>query len=419
MIRKGSYIFGIKVLTILFNTLLYLAIAKQLSPDDFGLFSIIMALTLFCVVIAKQGLEQAVVKIGANLDAKCVGIYLIGIVKHALGLMVVIALILYSLTLLLPDLFQLPLISALDYSYFVLFAMLFQALTAVISSVIRSQELAIASTLFSGFTAVSVSLLLMAYYEVESIDSVLSILLVGFISAFISASIYFQYKFNFLQIVKNTSSSTIDTAITKTVDTSKVLMVVAIAAYITQQFGVIVLSITTSLSDIALFSLAAKISLLMAVPLYAVNAITSPMYAKLSTAKDIVGFKSLAKKTTFFLAGIATLAYGVFFLIAEYGLVMIDPFYSEASLLLKILLIGQWFNLATGSVVTMLIMSGYERLHRRNTLVITGINVALLFAFIPSYGVIAAAVVTSVIMASKNIVALYFVNKLIYQKHGA
>jgi O-antigen/teichoic acid export membrane protein len=90
--------------------------------------------------------------------------------------------------------------------------------------------------------------------------------------------------------------------------------------------------------------------------------------------------------------------------------------YAKASLPLKVLLVGQWFNVATGSVVSMLLMAGYEKLHHRNTLIMTSINIISLIIFIPLYGLLAAAIITSVAMALKNLIALFYVNKLIYCK---
>jgi O-antigen/teichoic acid export membrane protein len=106
----------------------------------------------------------------------------------------------------------------------------------------------------------------------------------------------------------------------------------------------------------------------------------------------------------------------VFYLTIDGFMRTFNDSYTNVVFIAKVLVIGQWFNLATGSVVSMLIMAGFEKIHQRNTLILTALNIIALLIFIPIYGAIAAAIITAMAMAIKNLVAMYFVYQLIFSQ---
>jgi len=90
--------------------------------------------------------------------------------------------------------------------------------------------------------------------------------------------------------------------------------------------------------------------------------------------------------------------------------------YLLAAPILLILAVGQWFNLATGSVVSMLVMSGFEKTHRRNAILVSLLTVTAMYITVPRFGIVAAAWVTTITMILFNLISLYFVNRCIYSK---
>src|SRR5688572_21812701 len=62
----------------------------------------------------------------------------------------------------------------------------------------------------------------------------------------------------------------------------------------------------------------------------------------------------------------------------------------------QILSIGQFINVATGSVGVLLVMSGHEREYRNVQILAACVALALSFALIPSHGAVGAAIAAAV-----------------------
>ena len=85
--------------------------------------------------------------------------------------------------------------------------------------------------------------------------------------------------------------------------------------------------------------------------------------------------------------------------------------YRQASLILQILVIGQFINVITGSVGFLLNMSGHEK-DMRNVVFFSGpLSLGLGFFLTPIYGTTGAAIATAIALASQNLIAVYMVKK--------
>ena len=85
--------------------------------------------------------------------------------------------------------------------------------------------------------------------------------------------------------------------------------------------------------------------------------------------------------------------------------------FTGAEKIIYVVSIGQFFLLSTGPVATLLMMTGYENLHRNNTLSCALINIFLNALFIPQLGAFGAALATSISIIIKNLVAVVVVYK--------
>ena len=87
-----------------------------------------------------------------------------------------------------------------------------------------------------------------------------------------------------------------------------------------------------------------------------------------------------------------------------------DEFRAGAPLL-AVLAVGQFINVATGSVGYLLIMSGHEKWILNRSIFIAAISLALNLLLIPRFGTLGAAMATAISVASTNLIALYLVHK--------
>jgi O-antigen/teichoic acid export membrane protein len=85
--------------------------------------------------------------------------------------------------------------------------------------------------------------------------------------------------------------------------------------------------------------------------------------------------------------------------------------YIQAAYLLRILIIGQFINVITGSVGFLLNMTGHEK-DMRNVVFFSGpLALGLGLSLTPIYGPTGAAIATAIALASQNLIAVYMVKR--------
>jgi len=77
--------------------------------------------------------------------------------------------------------------------------------------------------------------------------------------------------------------------------------------------------------------------------------------------------------------------------------------------ILTVLSIGQFVNVAMGSVGYLLVMSGNETLMRNSTIVAALINIVLHIILVPLAGVLGAAIASTLSLIMMNVFLAYFV----------
>lgn len=413
LFNKGSVLLVLKLLSAFIGFCFHAYIARKLSITEFGLFNLALTCTLFTVAFAKQGLEPAVVKGFAKIGLNQITPLYQHVIFYSIINLVMVSVIFWGFaSIIFTSLLATP--QLIDMLPLLIILTAFQTWIGINSSVLKGRQHALISLLFTGIVTYCSALLLCLYVEPTSAFSVLTILAYSSLIAVLLSFLLIKLKLNISSsFFKRTIL--VDSGFMDAFSLSRVLFISSISSLIAQQLGVLVLAKYTSLEDVGLYSVALKISLLLSYPLVVVNMITAPQYAKLYAENKIKDFKLLAKLTTKLLSVIATimlLLVGVFS--DDFVLLFGANYYASAPLLL-VLALGHWFNLATGSVVSILVMTGHEKIHRKNTVLIALLTCSSLLVFVPVYGVIAAAWVTSIAMISLNLVSLYFVNKHIYQ----
>jgi O-antigen/teichoic acid export membrane protein len=83
--------------------------------------------------------------------------------------------------------------------------------------------------------------------------------------------------------------------------------------------------------------------------------------------------------------------------------------FSNGATTLQILSVGQFINVAMGSFVMLLVMSGREREYRNVLMVSTLVVLTLNVVLIPKYGAIGAAIATTSAIVVQNILFGYYV----------
>lgn len=157
-------------------------------------------------------------------------------------------------------------------------------------------------------------------------------------------------------------------------------------------------------ADVGIFSAASRVVMLVAFVFAALNAITSPKFAAFYARGDLKGLERLARQTTKLLLVSAGPVVMVLWFFPEYILGIFGPEFVGGAQVISILAIGQFINIVTGPAGNVLIMCGYERLVR-NSMIVSAITVVTLcYVLIPLYGILGAALASSIVVAVENLI---------------
>jgi O-antigen/teichoic acid export membrane protein len=180
---------------------------------------------------------------------------------------------------------------------------------------------------------------------------------------------------------------------------------------ITAWSGILIAGAVVPAEELAQLSAAQRTAMLTSFVLMVVNMVVAPRYAHMWKNGDLAGIQRLAKWSTRGMIVMVAPIVLVMVLLPERVMSLFGDGYEQAALLLTIMGVGQFINVATGSVAYLLNMSGHEKDFRRVTLFVGPLTVVCALVFIQWWGVIGAALATAVGVGLQNIMALVIVNK--------
>jgi len=169
------------------------------------------------------------------------------------------------------------------------------------------------------------------------------------------------------------------------------------------------LGIWGTAEDVGIFSMASRTALLISLVRMAVNAISAPKFAALYAKGDMKTLSRIAVNSSIMMTLLAMPAFLILLFAPGWVMELFGSKFVGGANALIILAIGQFVNVASGSVQYLLMMSGNERMVRNDVFLTLAINIALNCLLTPRFGVIGAAVATATSMAMQNFVATYMV----------
>lgn len=177
----------------------------------------------------------------------------------------------------------------------------------------------------------------------------------------------------------------------------------------------LILGAWASSEAVGLYSAASRSALLISFVLVAANSIVAPKFAALFHQTDISVMERLSRKS----AKLMTLASApivLFFLLfpdAVLGMFGGDFVNEEGRLVLRILAIGQLCNVMCGSVGQILLMTGNARAHRSNLIMSFSWGILTCLLLIPAHGAVGAAFAAATTLTLSNALAVYKVRKIL------
>ena len=175
--------------------------------------------------------------------------------------------------------------------------------------------------------------------------------------------------------------------------------------------GVLIAGVFVDSSELAYLSAAQRTAMLISFALVVVNMVVAPHYARLWKVRDLVGMKRLSHLSVGAVILLVLPAIALLVSFSESIMQLYGPGFEKGAILLQIMVVGQFVNVATGSVGYLLNMSGHER-DLRNISVMSGCLVLVGGWFMISrYGVLGAAYATALGVALQNVFAFGMVKR--------
>jgi O-antigen/teichoic acid export membrane protein len=187
------------------------------------------------------------------------------------------------------------------------------------------------------------------------------------------------------------------------------LLIGALLQLVIQMSGTVLLGLWADNSDVSHFAVAWRTALLLTFILLAVNTIAQPKFAELYSRGDLKTLAATVNKATLLMTVGATPLFIVFIVAPTWVMSAFGRDFIDGAATLQILAIGQFVNVAAGSVGVLLVMSGHERDFRNVQLVAASVSMILNCALIPTFGAAGAATAAAAALIAQNVLFGYFV----------
>ncbi|HSW12744.1 MAG TPA: oligosaccharide flippase family protein [Solimonas sp.] len=174
------------------------------------------------------------------------------------------------------------------------------------------------------------------------------------------------------------------------------------------------LALWVSVADAGIYSVALRISLALSLFLVSINTVAAPRFAVQASQGDRAGLARTTRLAT--LAAVLAGGPVLVLLLAAPAWVMScfgADFGARGASVLVILALGQCVNLLTGPVGYLLLMSGNEQAMRRCTSYGLAAGVAGVLLLTPTMGAVGAAIGTAAAMAVQNLAAAWQARRLL------
>jgi O-antigen/teichoic acid export membrane protein len=178
-----------------------------------------------------------------------------------------------------------------------------------------------------------------------------------------------------------------------------------------QWIDIVILGYYVSTSEIGVYNIIVKISMISSIILFSINSIAAPKFSELFTKNKLEELKKIIKETSMLISVVSLPILLLIFIGSQYILNFFGPEYIDGSISLNILILGQLVNVICGSVGYVLIMTENQKIFRNIILLTTVLNIILNIFLIPTYGILGAAVSSMICVIIWNVISYIYIYK--------
>jgi len=382
--------------------------ARWLGVSDFGLFSLGLTVLFILGVVARWGMDQVLLKqVGSHWEFEpCVAKgYVIGAIKLILFISVIFM-------LLIATFHKEIAISLFNKAEFSEVLFWFGLMTVPFS---------LNYTLAEAYKGAGKPIL----------SAYLQNVITPFVAILIATTLYFSAQYNLILIIQSFGIGIVVTLLFSIllwkrifiqIKNTKIalkdifnegwpMLLISSGALVIVWSAMIILGIFGSSKELGVYSSASRVVLLTSLILTSVNSITAPRYANLYKKGDLEGLKNLAQKSSRVLLFLVLFPSTFLFAFPELVMSWFGEEFISGATILMILTVGQFINVASGSVGYILSMTGKERKVRDIMLITAVINIFISVTLVVDFGMYGVALATAISVSIWNIWAMIEVRK--------
>jgi O-antigen/teichoic acid export membrane protein len=404
-----------RVLGILIGYITLLILTNYFTEELVGQYNYLESILVVIGAITLLGMNESFLQFSGKFEAQDTSYLLKSLYKKK-----IIILLLTSASLILSYFFV---IKPLFCDYIVdnhleeiwdkaLMAVFFYSLSLLNFKVIRALDKLYLSEIFKNlFRYLFFFFGVLIIYFCNAIELLLTVYVISFILLATLSSLVIIVKFrrDFFITKKVKGNETNSVSFKHIVKISYPMTISYLSLLVMQSTDVFILKAYFDYNVIAYYGIVIKLSMLTAIVLTSINAIIAPKISKLYYSNNILELKTVINKSI--------LINLIFTLPIIFSLLLFPKFilnffgenYSKASVVLIIVLLGQFINAFSGSVGIYLNMTGRQKIFQQIVLIAVSINLILNLVLIPKYGMIGAALATSFSLSFWNIAGVIWV----------
>ncbi|MFD1316844.1 oligosaccharide flippase family protein [Namhaeicola litoreus] len=404
VVNKSSYSLMVKIFTVVLGLALSVFLGRVLSVSDFGIINlsnrIIQVLIVFCLF----GMRQVIIKIVAidynskNTQETANIMFTAYIFNGVISILISIVFILIS-DWLSVEIFKEPKLRwPLTISIIALTPQIF---SRVFSGALVGYRRIWQSNLVDNTLSTLITIIILsAFYLLNYEINIINVSIIYALSRLFVMLVVGTYWYGIFQNQKKEKTRIILPSIFKN---TLSLFMVSITSMIFLNADAIMLGWLGNVRMVGLYTVAAKIATLTIFFMQVTNTAISPKLAHLFAENKINQLERMTQSITLGLTVIALITLTFIIVFGKFALGLWGNEFEEAYLVLIILSIGQFFNIATGASGAILMMCGLQHEYAKLSLFLVVLNLVLNYFLIKYYGIIGAAIATSVIVFLDNI----------------
>ncbi len=181
---------------------------------------------------------------------------------------------------------------------------------------------------------------------------------------------------------------------------------IQMSSFITQWGVVLVLGALGESEEVGLLTTSLRIAMLVNFILIVFNSFLGPKFASYSYTNQMKKLKMLAKKSSLMMFLIALIPSSILFFASTQVLALFGEEYIAGALMLKVFVIGQLFNVFTGSVLVSLNMTGNQNYVRKLVMSTGAVTLVLIIPVVVYGGGLGAAIFIAAVNIASNLIGL-------------